>query len=82
MWNILPLHHIFLFQDLVNLSRCGRPLKLLTLQQLILQLFNSLNKENPFMNGVFFFFRVAASGDCHTLPVLAKASPILRLRPP
>lgn len=49
MMNLLLLRHIFLFQDLVHLSRRSWTLKLLTVQQLILQLFNSLN-TNRYLN--------------------------------
>lgn len=46
--NVLLLRHIFLFQDLVHLSRRGWTLELLTVQQLIFQLFNSLNQKRHF----------------------------------
>lgn len=84
--NVLLLRHIFLFQDLVHLGRRGWTLELLTVQQLILQLGNSLNQKRHFHYWWDFVFpptpQTDASGDSRTLPVLAKASPILRLRPP
>lgn len=41
----LLLHHVFLFQDLVDLSCCCWALKLLTIQQLVLQLLDGLQGE-------------------------------------
>lgn len=41
----LLFHQVFLFQDLVDLARGRRTLKLLPVQQLVLQLLDGLNTE-------------------------------------
>lgn len=56
MLNLLLLRHVLLFQDLVHLSRRSWTLKLLTVQQLILQLFNSLKHQQIFELLVVYFF--------------------------